>query len=173
MSVVTCDVCSKNFPTSKGLWNHTVKMHFEKLSALPKKKFPCEQCINSFDSKQCLEKHVRKDHKTSMKLEEFKELQNQNKALISMVEKLIGSIGNTSVNTYTTSITNKYLVSIDSRKMRDSISSETFLGVLEHRREAVYKYSVYCHVNKEHPETASFKLHRPKRKNETNFLEVV
>ena len=162
MSVITCDVCSKNFLTLRGLWNHTVKMHFENLSTLPKKPFPCQQCIKSFDSKQCLEKHVRKDHKTSLKLEEFKELQSQNKALVSMMEKIIGSIGNTtSVNTFTTSITtntNKYFVSIDSRKMRDSISTETFLGILEHRREAVYKYSVYCHVNKDHPETASFKL---------------
>lgn len=92
MSVITCDVCSKNFPTLRGLWNHTVKMHFENLSTLPKKPFPCQECIKSFDSKQCLEKHVRKDHKTSLKLEEFKELQSQNKALVSMVEKNIESV---------------------------------------------------------------------------------
>lgn len=84
-----CEFCLKYFSTQKGYWNHTVKLHIEALSSLPKKEFPCKECIRSFASKQCLEKHMRRDHKTSVKLEVFKELQMQNKTLIKVMEKLM------------------------------------------------------------------------------------
>jgi len=159
MTDIICDFCNKNFPTSNGLWNHVVKMHNESILTLPKKEFPCEHCRLSYASKQCLEKHVRKDHKKHISLETYKELQAQNKALLAIVEKLVGHTG-VSVNNFTSisSTTTKYFLSIDSRKMRDSINMETFLVILEHRREALYKYLIYCHVNKDNPESASFKL---------------
>ena len=50
-----CGVCGKEFPTSKAVEGHTLRVHVGQ-------SFKCDKCSESFTTKDTLKKHVRKIH---------------------------------------------------------------------------------------------------------------
>ena len=156
MPDINCDFCDMKFPTAKGHWNHMVTIHHDKLSTMKKKPFPCLKCELSYANKQCLDKHNRLVHK--VKKDKSKLDEENNKLLLAIMENMNKNNGCTNITN------NNYFLSINSTMMREKVTDEMLTELLTYRREILDKYIEYCHVNKNHPETASFKLFRDDRK---------
>ena len=173
-----CNICNKNYKTSKSLWNHNHKYHDKHDDKHDKlddkhdkhsisKSYECDKCLKVFKHyqsrwrhQQLCEEHVKEEEKTENNKKKKNEIEIIKKEIENLKKK---SFGNTTINNIKNinkNITNNGIINFSMNKTGfeslEILSGKEIEYILNQEMNSIISLIEFLNFNESHPENHTF-----------------